>query len=120
MHLSCPFLAHLIHLNQMCYCHRKLVNLSIFYVFLCMRGRICEAVRGRERPCSPDWLGQISKPMRGARPLTASHGLSLLSCDLSEPIRGARPLTASHGLTNSASHTQKYIENAHAHGLSDL
>ena len=28
------------------------------------------------RPCSPDWLGQISKPMRGAQPHTASHGLT--------------------------------------------
>ena len=35
----------------MCYCYRKLVNLTIFNVFLCMRGRI--------------------------RPLTASHGLGL-------------------------------------------
>ena len=37
--------------------------------------KLCEAVRGHVRPCSPDWLGQISNPMRGARPHTASHGL---------------------------------------------
>ena len=48
-----------------------------------MRGRKWEAVRGRERPCSSHWLrdlGQtvpdLAEPMRGARPHTASHGLS--------------------------------------------
>ena len=37
------------------------------------RGRPWEAVGGRGRPRSPDWLRQISKPMRGARPPTASQ-----------------------------------------------
>ena len=39
-------------------------------------------VRGRERPCSSHWLRDLcqrvpdlSEPMRGAQPLTASHGL---------------------------------------------
>ena len=30
-------------------------------------------VGGRGRPCSPDWLSDLSKPIRGARPPTASH-----------------------------------------------
>ena len=94
-------------LNQMCYCCQKLEKFGHFHWFLCMRGRICEAVRGRERPCYPHWLRDLcqrvpdlSEPIRGARPLTASHFRPLtasashnLSCDLSEPIRGARPLT---------------------------
>ena len=56
----------------MCYCCRKLV---ISMYFICLRGRIWEAVGGRGRPCSPDWLSDLSKPIRGARPPTASHGL---------------------------------------------
>ena len=70
----------------------------------------CAFMGGRGRPCSPDWLRQISKPIRGARPPTkvggqgrpnsASH---IFSCDLSEPIRAShglplRPPTASHSL----------------------
>ena len=50
---TCPqfyfsyFLAHLIDFYQMCYCYRKLGNLSIFNVFLGGRGRPWEAVGGR-------------------------------------------------------------------------
>ena len=95
------FLAHLIDFNQMCYCYRKLVNLSIFYVFLVMRGRKWEAVRGRERPIGLEiWVreSQIylsqSGPHGLSRPLTFGLSRPLipsasqnLSCDLSEPIR---------------------------------
>ena len=88
--------------------------------FICLRGRIWEAVRGRVRPWGSHWLRDLPEPIRGARPLTASHGLSLLSCDLSEPIRGARPHTASHGLPNSASQTYKIHRISNAHGLTDL
>ena len=70
---------------------------------------------GRVRPWGSHWLRDLPEPIRGARPLTASHGLSLLSCDLSEPIRGARPHTASHGLPNLASQTYKIHRK---HGLS--
>ena len=91
---------------QMCYCCRKL-EISLFSVYF------WEAVGGRGRPCSPDWLRQISKPMRSTAshglPLSASHGLPRppiasashnLSCDLSEPMRefkSVRPICEAVG-----------------------
>ena len=92
----------------------KVRDFSVFYVFYMFER---PNLRGRGRPCSPDWLRQICQRVRGQicqsdsweqgqvrgrlrgrlrgrgeRPNshTASH---ILSCDLSEPIRGARPLT---------------------------
>ena len=46
-----------------------------------MGGRVRPNLGGRGRPCSSDWLRDISQPIRGARPPTASQ---------------IRPHTASH------------------------
>ena len=59
-----------------------------------MRGRKWEAVRGRERPCSSHWLRDLCQRVP----------------DLLEPIRGARPLTASHGLSRPHRNTLKMVK----------
>ena len=91
-------------MNQMCYCCRKLVKLVISIEFVGGRGRPWEAVGGRGALIGSERSDQISEPIRGARPPTASHGLPNsashglprppiasashnLLCDLSEPIR---------------------------------
>ena len=56
----------------------------------------CEAVGGRVRPCSPDWLSDLSEPIRVARPHTASQiGLS------DRPHRSGSP---KFGLTRTRPH----------------
>ena len=75
----------------------------------CLGGQKWEAVGGRGRPCSPDWLRQIRSDLRAnqrAWPPTASHfrppkhsASHIFSCDLSEPIRESEfglPLSTSH------------------------
>ena len=89
----------------MCYCYRKLVNLSIFNVFY-MFERPNSASHGLSRPPMHSltlfpviWLAQRESPrpweaVRGRiRPLIPSASQHF-SCDLSEPMR------ASHGLTD--------------------
>ena len=77
--------------------------------FICISGRPWEAVRGRApligleicvRESQIYWSQWEEHGL--SRPLTASHGLSLLSCDLSEPIR-------EHGLSRTRPHTASQI-----------
>ena len=73
----------------------------------------CEAVGGRVRPCSPDWLSDLSEPIRGARPHTASHGLTNFPENVSN--------SASHGLPSARPHTICHViclSQSGEHGLS--
>ena len=69
-------LAHLIDFYQMCYCYRKLGNLTIFNVFLGGRGIALPGVR--------------------ERPIGLPHGLSLRTLRESRVGGRGRPSTASH------------------------
>ena len=97
-------------MNQMCYCYRKLGNLTIFNVFLGGRVRPWEAVWGRAPLIGLEICPSQSGEHGLTQPLTASH---------------FRPHTASHrlGLTQFVMWSvwaNQGSTASHAHGLSDL
>ena len=92
-----------------------LSKVSDFHCFLCIFERPWEAVRGRERPWGSHWLRDLCHrvldlwdPIRGARPLTASHGLSrpltFVMWSVWANQKRARPLT--HGLSRPLTASQ--------------
>ena len=100
----------------MCYCYRKLGNLSIFNVFLGGRGRPWEAVRGRApligleicvRESQIYWSQWEEHGL--SRPLTASHFCHVICLSQSgehglsrtRPLRSVRPWESDRPLTHS-------------------